>query len=58
MKPNDVKVFTSPNYPSYYPNNKSCKWRFIGLPGYKIYLNVKVFKLAHAQVGSFSVQLR
>lgn len=49
MKPNDVKVFTSPNYPSYYPNNKSCKWRFIGLPGYKIYLNVKVFKLAHAQ---------
>nr|XP_054758834.1 A disintegrin and metalloproteinase with thrombospondin motifs 16-like [Lytechinus pictus] len=38
-------IVTSPEWPSKYPSNMNCTYRFIGDPGKRITLRVKVFKL-------------
>ena len=32
---------TSPGHPSYYPNNKNCSWRIVGLESKRIHLSIK-----------------
>lgn len=38
-------IVTSPEWPSKYPSNMNCTYRFVGDPSKKITFRVKVFKL-------------
>lgn len=50
-------MFSSPNYPDFYPRKKDCVWHFTTTPGHRIRLHFTAFEMEPHQVNIRSKDL-